>query len=122
MGWLLIRKRAKQFEQQTDAAMDGDVLQPTLFSNVPVACSHSYECVPEPGAPSAQVGIPVVIIDAPGRMDIYHGTQPVGQVDPAHAALLRKKHGIAKKPGKSVTGTIVHVSGLTNSFKVDVPE
>lgn len=120
MGWHELKKRAEQFKQQTDAAMAGDIMQPTLNYNAQVECRHSYECAREDGAPPLDAGTCVRFIDTPHGIDIYKGTKPVGQLHPDQVNLMRQQQRLAETPGKSVLGVVVQVSKLTSTFTVDV--
>lgn len=120
MGWHELKKRAEQFKQQLDAEMAGKIMQPTLNYNAPVERRHSYECIREAGAAPLDIGDSVRIIDTPDGIDAYKGTQPVGQVDPAHVELMREQQRIPERQGRAVRGRVAHVSKLTNTFTVEV--
>ena len=122
MGWLELKKRAKQFKQQTDEAMLGDILRDNLKSKMPVTCRHSYECVRDRSAAPIEVGAPVRIIDMQDRLEIYAGVKPIGQVDPGQAEEMREQLGFSARKGRSVRGSIAQVSELTETFTVDVAD
>lgn len=120
MGWQQQRERAKQFQQQTDTALANDILQDSLLSRTKVVRRRSYACVTEPNCAAPDVGTTVRIIDMRDRIDIYAGNQPVGQVVPAQAKLMREQERFAERQGRSVIGCVSKVSKLTNGFSVEV--
>lgn len=122
MGWHEQRERAKQFKQQIDGALPNDILQDSLLSKIPVVRRQSYGCVPEANGAPPDVGTPVRIIDMHDRIDIYADNQPVGQVDPAQAELMRQQQRFAERHGRSVRGRVAKVSKLTKGFSVDVTD
>ena len=83
MGWRELRARAKQFQQQTDAALANDIKQDTLLSRAKVTRRRSYDCVSETNSSPPSVGMEVRLIDMHDRIDVYVNNQPVGQVDTA---------------------------------------
>jgi len=122
MGWQQQRERAKQFQQQTDAALANDIMQDSLLSRAKVVRRQSYGCVPEASTAPPEVGTEVHIIDMHDRIDIYASNQPVGQVDPAQAQLMREQQRFADRKGRSVRGRVAKISKLTNGFSVDVTD
>lgn len=100
--------------------MAGDIRQPTLSSNAPVTYRHSYECILDDSVPPVEVGESILFIDTPDGIDTYKGALPVGQVDSGQVQRMREQQRLAQNPGRSVRGIIVHVSQLTNTFRVEV--
>ncbi len=119
MGWQELRARAKQFQQQTDAALANDIMQDTLLSRAKVTRRRSYTCVSETNSPPSVV-MEVRLIDMHDRIDVYVNNQPVGQVDPSQADRMRKQQRFADRQGRSVLGRIAKVSKVTNGFSVTV--
>lgn len=122
MGWQQQRERAKQFEQQTDAALADDIFQDTLLSRAKVVRRQSYGCVPEASTTLPEVGTEVRIIDMQDRIDIYADNQPIGLVDPAQMQLMREQQRFADRKGRSVRGRVAKVSKVGNGFSVDVTD
>lgn len=122
MGWQQQRERAKQFQQQTDAALANDILQDNLLSRTNVVRRRSYACITEPDSNAPDVGTQVRIIDMRDRIDIYADNQPVGQVVPAQAELMREQERFAERKGRSVFGSVTKVSKVTNGFSVEVTD
>ena len=122
MGWQQMRERAKQYQQQTDGALANDILLDTLFSKSPVVRRQSYECLPDPSSSPPDVGTEVRIIDMNDRIDIYAKNQPIGEVDPTQAELMREQQRFAERKGRSVRGRVAKVSKLNNGFSVDVTD
>jgi hypothetical protein len=122
MGWQQQRQRAKQFEQQTDEALATDILNDNLFSNTPVECSYTFECIRDPQEAPIKVGDQVRLIDLKDQIDVYRGTQPVGHVLPSQAELVRERLRLNQRSGRSVQGKVVDVSELTPTFNVSVGE
>ena len=122
MGWQELRARAKQFHQQTDAALTNDIKQDTLLSRAKVTRRRGYTCVSETNSSPPRVGTEVRLIDMHDRIDIYVNTQPVGRVDPAQAEQMRKQHRFADRHGRSVRGHVAKVSKVTNGFSVTVAD
>jgi hypothetical protein len=102
MGWHEMRERAKQYEQQTDGALTNDMLQDSLFSKSKVVRRQRYGCLHETSSPPPDVGTEVRIIDMHDRIDIYAKNQPIGQVDPAQAQLMREQQRFADRKGRPV--------------------
>jgi hypothetical protein len=122
MGWQQQKKRAKQFEQQTDESLASDILNDNLFSNKPVECHYTFECIREPQEAHIGVGNHVRLIDLKDRIDVYVGTQPVGYVLPNQAELVREQLRLNQRNGRSALGKVVDVSELTPTFTVRVGE
>ncbi len=122
MGWQEQRERAKQFHQQTDAALANDILQDSLLSRAKVVRRRSYACVSETNASPPSVGTEVRIIDMHDRIDVYVNNQPVGQVEPAQAERMRKQQRFGDRNGRSVSGHIAKLSKVTNGFSVEVSD
>ena len=120
MGWQQQKQRAKQFEQQTDEALATDILNDNLFSNTPVECNYTFECIREPQEAPIKVGDQVRLIDLKDQIDVYLGTQPVGHVLPSQAELVRERLRLNQRNGRSVQGKVVDVSELTPTFNVAV--
>ena len=122
MGWQELRARAKQFQQQTDAALANDIKQDTLLSQAKVNRRRSYTCVSETNNSPPSVGMEVRLIDMRDRIDVYVNNEPVGQVDPSQADRMRKQQRFADRQGRSVIGRIAKVSKVTNGFSVTVAD
>jgi hypothetical protein len=122
MGWQEQRERAKQFKQQTDAALTDDIKQDTLLSRASVTRRQSYACVSETNCGPPSVGGEVRLIDMHDRIDVYVNNRPVGQIDPAQAERMRKQQRFADREGRSVLGRIAKVSNVTNGFSVIVAD
>jgi hypothetical protein len=120
MGWQQQRERAKQFQQQTDAALANDILQDTLFSRTKVVRRRSYVCIPEANCSPPDVGTEVRIIDMQDRIDVYSGNRPVGHVHPSQADLMREHEQLAERKGRSVRGRVTKVSKLIDRFSIEV--
>lgn len=122
MGWQELRQRARQFQQQTDAALANDIKQDNLLSRTKVTRRRDYACVSESSDSPPGVGSEVRIIDMHDRIDVYIDNQPVGQIDPTHADQMRKQHRFADRGGRSVRGHIAKVSKVANGFSVTVSD
>jgi hypothetical protein len=122
MGWQELRERAKQFQQQTDAALANDIKQDTLLSRAKVSRRRSYACVSEISSGPPSVGGEVRLIDMHDRIDVYVNNRPIGQVDPTQAERMRKQQRFADRQGRSVLGRIAKVSSVTNGFSVTVAD
>lgn len=122
MGWQELRARAKQFQQQTDAALANDIMQDTLLSRAKVTRRRTYTCVPETNSSPPSVGMEVRLIDMHDRIDVYVNNQPVGQVEPGQAERMRKQQRFAERHGRSVRGHIAKVSKVDNGFSVTVAD
>jgi hypothetical protein len=122
MGWQQQRERAKQFQQQTDAALANDILQDNLLSRTRVVRRRSYACICEPNTTAPGVGTEVRIIDMRDRIDIYEANRAVGQVVPAQTELMRRQEHFAERQGRSVFGRVTKVSKVANGFSVEVTD
>ena len=120
MGWQQLRERAKQFQQQSDAALKNDILQDSLFSQTNVVRRRSYECFQEDDNPPPAIGIEVRIIDMHDRIDVYANNRPIGQVNPAQVEAMREQERFVERRGRSVSGRVTKVSKLKNRFSVEV--
>ena len=119
MGWEEERNRAAQFKQQTSAARARRKKQLTLNHNAPVTTRHSYECVPEPGAPMPKAGAKVLFINTPDGIDIYDGNQFIAQVKSEQVAIAREQEGLAKQASQSVEGQVARVA---KNFTVEITD
>lgn len=122
MGWQEQRERAKQFQQQTDAALANDILQDNLLSRAKVVRRRTYPCVCETNGIPPSIGMEVRIIDMHDRIDVYVNNQPVGQVEPDQAERMRKQQRFAERNGRSVRGHIFKVSKVADGFSVLVSD
>jgi hypothetical protein len=122
MGWQQQRERAKQFQQQTDAALANDILQDSLLSRAKLFRRRSYECIPDANCTPPDIGTEVRIIDMHDRIEVYADNRPVGQVDPTQAELMREQEQFAERHGRSVLGRVTKVSKLSNRFSVEVTD
>jgi hypothetical protein len=120
MGWKEEKKRAKEFEQQTDEALATDILNDNLFSNMPVERHYTFECIREPQDAPVKVGDHVRLIDMKDQIEVYVRTQPVGHILPGLTELVREQLRLNQRKGRSVPGKVVDVSELTPSFNVCV--
>jgi hypothetical protein len=122
MGMGEQKRRAQQFEQQTDEALANDIKQDNLFSKTPVKCNYSYECVLESQNSPLKAGGNVRLIDMKDRIDVFVDTQPIGYVLPSNTKVLREQLRLNERKGRSVHGQAIDVSEFTPTFTVRVGE
>ena len=120
MGWQQQRERAKQFQQQTDAALANDIQQDNLLSRIKVIRRRSYACIGEADCDPPAVGTEVCIIDMHDRIDVYVDNRPVGQV--VQTQLMREQEQFAERRGRSVRGSVTRLSKLAGHFSVEVTD
>jgi hypothetical protein len=121
MGWLQQRERAKQHQQQMDAALT-QVMLPNLFSGTKVVRRRSYACIFSIDEARPDLGTEVRIIDMHDQIDVYVGNTPIGYVDPAQVQLMREQEHFAERHGRSICGRITKVSKLANGFSIEVTD
>src|SRR6266511_2234146 len=122
MGMGEQKRRAKQFEQQSDEALAEGIKQENLFSKTPVECQHTYECIRESEAAPVNAGCPVRLVDMKDRIDVFVGTRPVGHVVTSQTEAMRAQLRLPERKGRAIRGHTVEVSELTPTFTVCVDQ
>src|ERR1017187_8444889 len=119
MGMGERKKRAKDFKQQTDKAVE-DVKQNNIFTTKLTESELTYECIREPEDAPIKIGVAVRLIDMEKRIDVFAGVNSVGYLMPTLVQVLRSKLKLTQRPGRSIGAQVIAVSDVTATFVVRV--
>jgi hypothetical protein len=115
------KKLAKHYTEQMDVVRTEEIEQQSTLGTKDIESRLTLDCERTDITVTLTVGRKVRLLDLKEEcVEVFISGRKVGIVSSTGSAILREKHGISLRKGRSFGAIIIDVSEFTESFTVSV--